>query len=93
MKTKAPARGILGALFFDDQGVGQEGQLCQMKNRRGFNDFSMRGFHCLASGEVMEWMPPSPTASQCAKLWTLKPSKSKEASVKEVTIIGVDLAK
>ncbi|WP_210878033.1 hypothetical protein, partial [Roseovarius autotrophicus] len=41
---------------------------------------------------VMEWMPPSPTASQCAKLWALKPSKSKEASVKEVTIIGVDLA-
>nr|WP_247651433.1 IS110 family transposase [Roseovarius autotrophicus] len=41
----------------------------------------------------MEWMPPSPTASQCAKLWALKPSKSKEASVKEVTIIGVDLAK
>ena len=43
--------------------------------------------------QVMEWMPPSPTASQCAKLWALKPSKTKEASVKEVTIIGVDLAK
>ena len=43
--------------------------------------------------DVMEWMPPSPTASQCAKLWALKPSKTKEASVKEVTIIGVDLAK
>jgi len=26
------------------------------------------------SGYLMEWMPPSPTASQCAKLWTLKPS-------------------
>ena len=24
--------------------------------------------------QVMEWMPPSPTASQCAKLWALKPS-------------------
>lgn len=23
---------------------------------------------------MMEWMPPSPTASQCAKLWALKPS-------------------
>jgi len=41
----------------------------------------------------MEWMPPAPTASQCAKPWTLKPSQSKEASVKEVTIIGADLAK
>ena len=41
----------------------------------------------------MEMTPPSPTASQCAKLWVLKPSQSKEASVKEVAIIGVDLAK
>jgi hypothetical protein len=30
-KTKAPERVILRAQFFDDQGVGQGGQLCQMK--------------------------------------------------------------
>ena len=29
LKTKAPARGFLRALFFDDQGVGQRGQVCQ----------------------------------------------------------------
>ncbi|MDP3959856.1 MAG: hypothetical protein Q8Q26_07305 [Pseudorhodobacter sp.] len=27
-----------------------------------------------AYAHMMEWMPPSPTASQCAKLWALKPS-------------------
>jgi hypothetical protein len=27
-KTKAPARGFLGALFFDDQVVGQRGLTC-----------------------------------------------------------------
>jgi hypothetical protein len=30
-KTKAPARGYLWALFFDDQGMSQGGQLCQLE--------------------------------------------------------------
>jgi hypothetical protein len=58
-KMKAPARGFLRALFFDDQGVGQEGQLCQMKNARGFNSFLASGFDWLASGVVAssKWLP------------------------------------
>lgn len=51
-KTKAPARAILWALFFDVQGVGQEEQLCQMEKRRGFMGFLAGGFLWLASGPV-----------------------------------------
>jgi hypothetical protein len=58
-KTKAPERVILRAQFFDDQGVSQGGQLCQMKNARGFNGFPAGGFHWLASGAVAsaKWIP------------------------------------
>jgi hypothetical protein len=35
----------------------------------------------------------SPTASQCAKLVMLKSQQDERASMKEATIIGVDLAK
>jgi 2-hydroxychromene-2-carboxylate isomerase len=48
-KTKAPERAILQALFFDDQGVGQGGQLCQVKNTLGFNGFWRGGFRKLDS--------------------------------------------
>jgi hypothetical protein len=56
---QAPARGYLRALFFDDQGVRQGGQLCQMKNALGFNGFSAGGFRCPASGPVASanWIP------------------------------------
>jgi hypothetical protein len=68
-KTKAPAKGYLGALFFDDQGVGQGGQLCQMKNTLGFNGFQEGGFRWLASGLVastnwIPWIPQKNPASQ-----------------------------
>lgn len=58
-KTRAPARGVLRALFFDAQGVGQGGQLCQMENTRGFNGFTAGGFRWLASGVVAStnWIP------------------------------------
>ena len=58
-KTKAPARGFLRALFFDDQWVGQGGQICQTKNARGFKGFPEGGFHWLASGVVAyaKWIP------------------------------------
>ena len=58
-KTKAPERVILRAQFFDDQGVGQEGQVCQTKNSRGFNGFLAGGFRWLASGAVASanWIP------------------------------------
>ena len=56
VKTKAPARGYLRALFFDDQGVRQGGQLCQMKNARRFN-----GFRQVASAGWLPawWLPQS----------------------------------
>jgi hypothetical protein len=38
-KKKAPARGFLRAPFFDDQWVGQGGQLCQTIFRPGINVF------------------------------------------------------
>jgi hypothetical protein len=68
-KTKAPARAILRALFFDDQGVGQWGQLCQIKNARGFNGFPEGGFRWLASGVVasanwIPWIPQKNPARQ-----------------------------
>ena len=50
-ETKAPARGYLRAQFFNDQGVGQGGQLCQMENGSGFKGFSVGGFRRLASGQ------------------------------------------
>ncbi|SNS83963.1 hypothetical protein SAMN04488078_103619 [Antarctobacter heliothermus] len=31
-KKKAPERGFLRALFFDDQGMSQGGQVCQSEN-------------------------------------------------------------
>jgi hypothetical protein len=68
-KTKAPERAILRAQFFDDQGVGQEGQLCQTKNVHGFNGFPAGGFRWLASGEVastnwIPWIPQKNPACQ-----------------------------
>jgi len=58
-KTKAPARGYLRALFFDDQGVRQGGQLCQTKNARGFKGFLGGGFRWLDFGKVAStnWLP------------------------------------
>ncbi len=58
-KTKAPARVILRAQFFDDEGVGQGGQLCQTENARGFNGFPAGGFHWMDCGEVAStnWIP------------------------------------
>ena len=53
-KTKAPERVILRAQFFDDQGVGQGGQLCQMKNARGFNGF---GQVASAGWLPARWLP------------------------------------
>ena len=41
----------------------------------------------------MGWTPLSPTASRCAKLVMLKSQEDERASMEEVTIIGVDLAK
>ena len=41
----------------------------------------------------MGWMPLSPTASRCAKLVMLKSQQDERASMKEVAIVGVDLAK
>jgi hypothetical protein len=38
-KMKSAREGFLRAQFFDDQGVGQGGQLCQTENARGFNGF------------------------------------------------------
>jgi hypothetical protein len=68
-KTKAPARGYLRALFFDDQDMSQGGQLCQMKNTSGFNGFQEGGFRWLASGVVastkwIPWIPQKNPASQ-----------------------------
>jgi len=51
-KTKAPARTILRALFFDGQWVGQGGQLCQMEKRSGFRSFLAGGFRSPVSGPV-----------------------------------------
>lgn len=58
-ETKAPARGYLRALFFDDQGMRQGGQLCPKGNTRGFRDFQKGGFQWLASGAVASanWIP------------------------------------
>jgi hypothetical protein len=61
-KTKAPASVILWAQFFDDQQIGQGGQLCQLENRLGFNGFRVGGFPWLASGWVasakwIRWIP------------------------------------
>ena len=68
-KMKAPARGYLRALFFDDQCMSQGGQLCQTKNTRGFNGFPEDGFRWLASGVVastnwIPWIPQKNPASQ-----------------------------
>jgi hypothetical protein len=68
-KTKAPERGVLRALFFDDQEVGQGGQLCQMENTLGFKGFQEGGFRWLASGLVastnwIPWIPQKNPASQ-----------------------------
>ena len=41
----------------------------------------------------MGWMPLSPTASQCAKLVMSKHKCKEKATMEEVNIIGVDLAK
>jgi hypothetical protein len=58
-KRKAPARGVLRAQIFDDQGMSQGGQLCQTKNAPGFNGFAAGGFRWLASGAVAsaKWIP------------------------------------
>ena len=68
-KTKAPERVILRAQFFDDQGIGQGGQLCQMKNARGFNGFREGGFRWLASGVVAStnWIPWIPQKNPARK--------------------------
>ncbi len=50
-KTKAPARGFLRALYFDDQGMSQGGQVCQQKILRRFKAFPAGGFRWLASGQ------------------------------------------
>src|SRR5690606_35132237 len=42
---------------------------------------------------VMGWMPPTPTASQCAKLVMLKSPEKERAFMGQATIVGVDLAK
>ncbi|MCB1776182.1 MAG: hypothetical protein KDI50_01985, partial [Candidatus Competibacteraceae bacterium] len=66
-KTKTPARGFLRALFFDDQGMSQGGQLCQSKIIRGFKGFPAGGFRWLASGVVastnwiLEWFTQEST--------------------------------
>jgi Lon protease-like protein len=69
-KSKAPARGVLRAQFFDDQWVGQGGQLCQTKNTRGFNSFLTSGFRWLASSVVASanWLPWIPLRIQRAKI-------------------------
>jgi len=69
-KRKAPARGVLRAQFFDDQGVRQGGQLCQTKNARGFNSFPETGFRWLASSVVASanWIPWIPQGIQRAKI-------------------------
>jgi transposase len=41
----------------------------------------------------MGWMPLSPTASHCAKLVVASTRTEERASVDQVTIIGLDLAK
>ncbi|MFN3973346.1 MAG: hypothetical protein ACK4L4_18665 [Gemmobacter sp.] len=53
-KSKAPARGYLRALFFDDQGVRQGGHLCQTKNARGFNGFGQ----VASAGWLPAWWLP-----------------------------------
>jgi hypothetical protein len=69
-KSKAPARGVLRAQFFDDQGVGQGGQPCQAKNMRGFNIFLEFCLRWLASGRVASgnWIPWIPQGIQRAKI-------------------------
>jgi hypothetical protein len=81
-ETKTPAVYTCGHYYSINKSQVKE-QHCQMK----------KDLDSMAYYGVMEWMLASPTALQCAKLWKLKPSYSKEASMKEVTIIGVDLAK
>ena len=67
---KRPRGRVLRAQFFDDQWVGQGGQLCQMKNTRGFNGFPASGFRWLASGVVASanWLPWIPQRIQRAKI-------------------------
>jgi hypothetical protein len=55
-ENKSAREGFLRAQFFDVQGVGQERQLCQMENARGFNGFSAVGFNGVAS---CWWVPQS----------------------------------
>ena len=55
-ENKSAREGFLWAQFFDAQGVGQEGQLCQTENTHGFNGFSAGGFSELAS---RWWIPQS----------------------------------
>jgi len=51
-KTKAPERGFLRALFFDDEWVGQGGQLCQTIFRPGINVFQRA-----RKTSAMRWLP------------------------------------
>ena len=52
------------------------------------------GWAVISEKAEMGWMPLSPrTASQCAKLAVLRHRLRGTASMKKVTIIGVDLAK
>ena len=65
-KTKAPARGFLGALFFDDQGVGQWGSFAKpylytesMRSSRPPFDHCRGGFlwWLLAWLDSIKWIP------------------------------------
>lgn len=64
-EIRSAREGILRAQFFDDQGVGQEGQVCQTENAHGFNDFSGLGFGCVGLGRCgflpgfLWWIPKS----------------------------------
>ncbi|PIQ13344.1 MAG: hypothetical protein COW70_05185 [Hydrogenophilales bacterium CG18_big_fil_WC_8_21_14_2_50_58_12] len=53
-KMNAPASGILRALFFDDQGMSQGGQVCQQKILHGFNAFA--GAWLPMSGFWLRWL-------------------------------------
>ena len=52
--------------------VGRLPPTCRLQRRRHHpNALASAGW---IPAQVMEWMPPSPTASKCAKLLALKPS-------------------
>ncbi|MES2494284.1 MAG: hypothetical protein V4579_13525, partial [Pseudomonadota bacterium] len=46
-----------------------------------------------AALEQIGWLPPSQTASQCAKKWCSQPLSREDGNVTKDTMIGVDLAK